>query len=149
MEEPPHSLHVSLRRLCWQMPAPPHSTHMYFSLLCSQMPEPWQSLHLLFWRPCSRVALLAPSVHRPPPHVVRKQSPKSSLFSGNEWPCYWRSKPTPQRPVTSTGSPSPGSGPSAPRRRRQFGGVLEDSGGNSRAGHVRGAASTLTARDKQ
>ena len=52
MPDPPHSLHVLLRRWCWQMLAPPHSLHWFLIRWCGQIPAPPHSLQSLLRRWC-------------------------------------------------------------------------------------------------
>ena len=63
MLAPPHSLHLFLRRRCWQMLAPPHSLHWLLSRWCGQMlAHPHSLLSLRRW--CSQMPAPPHSLHR-------------------------------------------------------------------------------------
>ena len=64
MLDPPQSLHTLLWRLCWQMLDPPQSLHLFLRRLCWQMLDPPHSLHWLLWRRCWQMLDLPHSLHK-------------------------------------------------------------------------------------
>jgi hypothetical protein len=60
MPLPPRSLHAYLFFPCGQMALPPHSSHWRLILPCGQMPLPPHSLHVSFILPCSHFACFRP-----------------------------------------------------------------------------------------